>query len=70
MSQSACKSPEDLPLILRINDLMRVLDIGRNTAYDLVRSGRIYSVRIGNQIRIPKQAVLAFLETPATSVGA
>ena len=26
------RTPDDLPLILRIEDLMKVLDIGRNTA--------------------------------------
>ena len=28
----------DLPMILRVEDLMPVLGIGRNTAYQLIRS--------------------------------
>ncbi len=51
----------DLPLTLRVEDLMPILGIGRNTAYELVRSGQIRSVRIGRKIRIPKSEVLAFL---------
>ena len=51
----------DLPLILRVEDLMPILDIGRNTAYELIRSGQIRSVRIGRQIRIPRDALLEFL---------
>ena len=40
---------------------MPVLDIGRNTAYELVRSGQIRSIRIGRQLRIPRDAVVEFL---------
>ncbi len=55
------RSFDDLPLTLRVEDLMPILGIGRNTAYELVRSGQIRSVKIGRQIRIPKQEVFAFL---------
>ena len=51
----------DLPMILRGEDLMPILGIGRNTAYELIRSGQIRSVRIGRQIRIPREALLEFL---------
>ena len=52
---------DDLPLTLRVEDLMPILGIGRNTAYELVRSGQIKSIRIGRQIRVPKQEVVDFL---------
>ena len=52
----------DLPMILRAEDLMPILGIGRNTAYELIRSGQIRSVRIGRQIRIPREALLEFLD--------
>lgn len=52
----------DLPTILRVEDLMPLLGIGRNTAYELIRSGQIRSVRIGRQIRIPREALLEFLD--------
>ena len=42
-------------------DLMPILDIGRNTAYELVRCGTIRSIRIGKQLRIPKQALIDYL---------
>ena len=41
------RSLDDLPLALRVENLMPVLDIGRNTVYELVRSGQIRSIRIG-----------------------
>ncbi len=52
---------DDLPLTLWVEELMPILGIGRNTAYELVRSGQIRSVRIGRQFRVPKDAVLDFL---------
>ncbi len=52
---------DDLPLTLRVEELMPILGVGRNTAYELVRSGQIRSVRIGRQLRVPKDAVLNFL---------
>ena len=55
------RSLDDLPLVLRVDDLMSALDIGRNTAYELIRSGQIRSVRVGRKLRIPKQAVEEFL---------
>lgn len=55
------KKVSDLPLVLSVDDLARVLGIGKNTAYDLVRSGRIKSLRVGHQIRISKSALLDFL---------
>ena len=55
------RSLEDLPLALRVEDLMPILGIGRNTAYELVRSGLIRSIKIGRQIRVPRDAVVEFL---------
>lgn len=59
------RSLDDLPVTLRVEELMPILGIGRNTAYDLVRSGRLRSIRVGRQIRIPKAEVLRFLNTHA-----
>ncbi len=58
-------SIDELPLILTVEDLMPVLCIGRNAAYDLVRSGQIHSLRIGRQIRIPREAVVSFISGSA-----
>ena len=46
---------------MRVEELMPILGIGRNTAYDLVRCGQIKSIRIGRNIRIPKSEVIRFL---------
>lgn len=52
---------DDIPLLLKVEDLMPILGIGRSTAYKLVRTGSIYSIKIGHQLRIPKQAVIDFI---------
>ena len=51
-------SYDELPLFLSVEQLAAVLGIGRNTAYNLIRSKRIFSVRVGRQIRIPKSAII------------
>ena len=48
---------ENLPITMRVEELMPILGIGRNTAYNLVRSGQIFSIRIGRQLRIPRAAL-------------
>lgn len=52
---------EDIPLVLTVEELMPILSIGRNTAYELVRSGQIKSIHAGKQIRILKHELLEFL---------
>ena len=54
---------DDLPLTLRVEDLIEILHIGRKTAYELVRSGQIHSIKIGRQLRIPKQALIDYLNS-------
>lgn len=63
MANKYC-SFDDLPLTLKVEDLMPILGIGRNAAYDLVRSGQIKSIRVGRNIRIPKSELLSFLNKP------
>lgn len=55
------RSFDELPLTLRVEDLMPILGIGRNTAYELVRTKQIHSVKIGRQLRIPKQSLIDYL---------
>ena len=56
---------EQLPMVLRVDELMPVLKIGRNAAYALVRPGQIKALRIGNSYRIPRSELPRFLGEPA-----
>lgn len=55
------RSMEELPMVLRVEDLMPILGIGRSNAYALVRSGQVRSIKIGHQFRIPREAIQEFL---------
>lgn len=47
--------------ILTIEDLMKVLDIGKNTAYKLIKSGQIPILKINRTHKIPKKGVENFV---------
>ena len=54
------------PIVFTVKELAVYLKIGRNSAYNLVRSGQIRSVRIGRLIRVPIGAVNAYLSETET----
>lgn len=51
-----------LPLVLSVPELAAILQIGRNSAYELVKSKKIRSIHIGKNIRIPQSALLEYLQ--------
>ena len=51
----------DLPRSLHVKDLQVLLSISHNTAYTLVRSGKIRSIRIGRTYKIPLDAFNEYL---------
>ena len=61
-NEKIVRSLEDLPMVLRVEDLMPILGVGRSNAYALVRSGQVRSVRVGHQFRIPREAIQEFLD--------
>lgn len=55
--------------VLTIADLMDYLAIGKNTAYTLVREGKIKSFRIGRNYKISKQAVIDYIHSAGNNKG-
>ena len=53
---------DQLPLLITVGELSEILGIGKNKAYELVRSKNIDSIRIGCTYRIPKKSLIDFLE--------
>jgi len=47
--------------MVTVPELTKMLNVGRNTAYELVRAGFVPSVRIGRQVRISKQSVIDYI---------
>ena len=49
------------PDVLNVKQLCEVLDIGKNTAYKLLKSREIKALRIGTVYKIPKREVIKYL---------
>ena len=47
--------------ILSVEDVMEILGIGKNAAYDLFRKNEISSFRLKNRWKIPKQSVIDYI---------
>lgn len=54
------KTP-DFPLVFTVKEIAELLEVSKNTAYHLVRSGKLRSVKIGRQFRVPKSALEDYL---------
>lgn len=60
MSFTARPSVTVEAVLLRVPDAMKVLGLGRTTIYELIRSGRLRSVREGASRLIPVDAIAAY----------
>ena len=47
--------------VVTVEDIMAMLHIGRTTVYELLKSGTLYSVKIGKKYIVPKQSVVNFI---------
>lgn len=52
---------QNYPDVVTIEQLMQMLNIGKNKAYELIKNKTIQTVRIGKKYIIPKVAVIQFL---------
>lgn len=53
---------EEYSDVLTVADLQEILSIGRNSAYELIRTGTIQAFRVNKKKwRISKESVLAYL---------
>ena len=52
--------------ILTVEDVMEILNIGKNAAYDLFRNGEIKCFRLKNRWKIPKQSVIDYINEKTT----
>jgi excisionase family DNA binding protein len=60
---------ENQPLTLTVEQAAKVLGIGRSTAYELVHTGAIPSLRLGRRIVVPVARLAALLGMPAPNVA-
>jgi excisionase family DNA binding protein len=52
--------PSESHETLKVREVAAILRCGRNQAYELIRDGRIRSVRIGRAIRVTREALDEF----------
>ena len=52
---------EELPDVLTPQHLIDFLPIGRNSVYDLLKTNKIKSIKVGRKNIIPKQYLLDYL---------
>jgi excisionase family DNA binding protein len=48
--------------IVSVDDVMKMLHIGRTAVYTLLQNGSIRSVKVGRKYIIPKQSVIDFVK--------
>lgn len=48
---------EKITELLSIEDLMELLNVGKNTAYSLLETGKIKAFKIGRIWKVPRKAV-------------
>ncbi len=58
---------DNFPDMLTIDDFAKAVRIGKSLAYRMVRSGQIRSRRFGRTYRIPKSALIAFVNDGGAS---
>lgn len=51
------------PDVLEVEEVQKMLRIGRNAIYKLLKKGDIKSLRVGKKYIIPKTSVINFLST-------
>ena len=50
------------PDVVSINELMKMLNISKPTAYRLLQNGDVKNIKVGKQYRIPKKLVIEYLK--------
>ena len=53
------------PVLVEINELCRMLNIGKNTAYKLLTEGEVESFKIGSVWKIPIKSIMDYVNRKA-----
>lgn len=48
--------------VVSVEELCRILRLGKNSVYDLLKKGKIKNLRVGKKYIIPKKSVIEFLD--------
>ena len=61
-NRSSYKTYDDLPLMLSVPDVAKILGISRAGAYELAHSKEFPSMTIGSRIIVPRDKFLLWIE--------
>ena len=61
MSKAKGQNESHEKVVYSVEELQRLLGIGRNNTYELVNSGAFPVIRVNNRILIPKEPFLQWL---------
>jgi len=56
------------PLLLSVREAARLLGLGRDSTYQLIREGRLRAVRIGRRLLIPRTELEDFVQREARQI--
>jgi len=51
--------------MLTVDEVKKILRIGTNKAYEMVAQKKIPSIKLGNSIRVPRKALMDWIEKEA-----
>ncbi len=49
------------PEVLTVTEAAKILRIGKNKAYDMIKNGKLSSIKMGGKIIVPKMCLVRFL---------
>ena len=52
---------KDEPEVLTVSETAKLLRTGKSKTYDVIRSGRLQSIKIGGKILVPKMRLIEFI---------
>lgn len=63
MKEKFYKSYDELPLMLSVREIAKVLGISKTSAYELVRIKGFPVLKIGSRLVVPKEKFISWIET-------
>ena len=67
MENEFFKNYDELPLMLSVSQVAKVLGISRTSAYDLVKKKDFPSITIGSRIIVPKEELILWIKNQIKS---
>lgn len=67
MENKFYKNYDELPLMLSVSQVAKVLGISRTSTYDLVKEKDFPSITIGSRIVVPKEELILWIKNQVQS---